>query len=200
MPPTAWGLAAAKTVLNGHQGQRVDNGGRIDPSRERLINVGQWRQCPRSRSLSRKTTITGTDAHCARAALFRDREARPNRREASGSAEHRTPLQLMPIVSHSLIVSRERIATLIGLCIRMLGSRRTSLELAVRASGSRIFLVMLHVLSHFAMLPCRKVFAIWAHSVCRTSYLIVPVALDPADCRAGLFSRLTFGKKPGVQL
>lgn len=69
----------------------------------------------------------------------------------------------MPIVSHSLIVSREHIATLIGLCVRMLGSRRTSLELAVRPSGSRIFLAMLHVLSHFAMLLCRKVFAIWAY-------------------------------------
>jgi hypothetical protein len=73
-----------------------------------------------------------------------------------------TPLQLMPIVSHSMIVSRERIATLIGLFVRMLGSRPTSLELAVQASGSRAFLGILHVLSHFAMLLCRKLFVIWS--------------------------------------
>jgi hypothetical protein len=159
----ACGRAAAKAAFNGHQWQNVDNRSRLDPPRQRLTDVWEWRQCHRSRSLSRRATVTGADARCARAAELRGREAHPNPGDASESAEHRTPPQLMPIVSHSTIVSRERIATLIGSFVRMFGSRRISLEFAARASGSRTSIVILHILLQFAMLLCRKLFAIGAY-------------------------------------
>jgi hypothetical protein len=110
------------------------------------------------------------------------------------------PPQLIAIVSHSTSC-RASASRLTSACfVSMFGTRRTSLELSVRASGSRTLLAILHILFNFATLLCRKLLLFETVASVRedaAAYIIAPLSLIQI---VGVAVFDVWSKEPGVRL
>jgi hypothetical protein len=85
----------------------------------------------------------------------------------------------------------------------MFGTRRISLELSVRASGSRTFFAMLHILFNFAILLCSKLLLFGtaaSERAGRGRYLVVPSSFVRRIVDIAVYAIDVRLKKPGVQL